>query len=952
MARKFVYNYSFEPSTQTIKLGGYVPKEKILMITNIDTGEIMLQFASPTEGLVSYAWDENSTDLFSVDGVTTIVLEHPCTNMVSTQELQIIIEENTISTKPWAFGTDAIERARVSTPQSLIDADFEYGLQATKWQGYTSVNFIPAIYELIGQDVTVSNVVTNNTSPYSTITVTANGHGLTNGQAITISGLQNAPPTASRAEGSFLIRTVNSNTFTYIAKGYVGPDTNSVLSTPYTLVRKAAFYSTAQIAFDTMVSDGASPSIITVSCPRPHGLVPGHTLAIDITSAGTNHDLAEGNFFVETIPTQNSFTFTAYTGGAVSNAVSLTGTIYNRSDAFNVHRPFDGGVLIGPDSPVHGSRVVRQSKKYFRYQSGKGILWTSGTLLRPVFDIESVSASGNTIGSAITVATEQVHGLQQGAVIKMDGITSTGFNGEYTVNNIISEKTFTVTAQVALGVVGANTAVVGVQPKITSVSWHGSAVRAGLFDDQNGLFWESDGQKVYAVKRTSTFQMTGTVSVSNNSTSVTGTGTRFRDQVKAGDRVVIRGQSRLVTSVANNTSMFISPAFRLAGGATSIAGAKIAKVTEQRIPQEKFNFDKLDGTGDSGYTIDLNKMQMLGIQYSWYGAGFADFILRGRDGNMITAHRFKNNNINTEAYMRTGNLPARYDIENDTARTHLSANITSSQNTVSVANTYTFPNAGTLIVDNEMISYTSKSNANNTFSGCVRAANLVQFTGGSSRTFSAGSANSHEEGTGVILISCTCSPTLSHWGSSVIMDGGFDLDRGYFFNYARTNFTITANSTATAFLIRLAPTVSDSVPGDLGQKELINRSQILLEKLEIISDRNMLVSGILNPANTSAITWTNLNTTAFGSQPSFTQISQTFTGIAAPGEQILSTIVSSAGGLSTVDLKTLKELTNSVIGGNGIYPDGPDVLAINLRNLAASGSATVQVNLFWSETQA
>lgn len=952
MARKFIYNYSFTPSTQTIKIGGYVPKEKILMITNIDTGEIMLQFASPTEGLVSYSWDETATDLFSVDGVTTIVLEHPCTNMVSTQKLQIIVEENTIRTKPWDFGTDAIERMRIAHPQSLIDADFEYGLQSTKWQGYTSVNFIPAIYELIGQDVSVSNVVTNNTSPYSTITVTANAHGLSNGQAITISGLQNAPPTAARAEGSFLIRTVDANTFLYIAKGYVGPSNNSVLNTPYTLVRKAAFYSTASIPFDTMVSDGASPSIITVSCPRPHGLVPGHTLTIDISSAGTNHLLAEGNFFVESIPTQNSFTFTALTGGAVSNAVALTGSIFNRSDAFNIHRPFDGGVLIGPDSPAHGSRVVRQSKKYFRYQSGKGILWTSGTLLRPVFDIESVSASGNTIGSAITVSTEQVHGLQQGAVVKIDGITSTGFNGEYTVNNIISEKSFTVTAQVALGIVGANTALVDVQPKITSVSWHGSAVRAGLFDDQNGLFWESDGQKVYAVKRTSTFQMSGTVSVSNNSTAVTGTGTRFRDQVKAGDRVVIRGQSRLVSSVANNTSMFISPAFRLAGGASSITGAKIAKVTEQRIPQEKFNFDKLDGTGDSGYTIDLNKMQMLGVQYSWYGAGFADFILRGRDGNMITAHRFKNNNINTEAYMRTGNLPARYDIENDTSRTHLSANITSSQNTVSVANTYTFPNSGTLMIDNEMISYTGKSNANNTFTGCVRSANLVQFTGGSSRSFTAGTANAHDEGTGVILISCTCSPTLSHWGSSVIMDGGFDLDRGYFFNYARTNFTITANTTSTAFLIRLAPTVSDSIPGDLGQKELINRSQILLEKLEIISDRNMLVSGILNPANTSSITWTNLNTTAFGSQPSFTQISQTFTGVAAPGEQILSTIVSSAGGLSTVDLKTLKELTNSVIGGNGIYPDGPDVLAINLRNLAASGSATVQVNLFWSETQA
>jgi hypothetical protein len=81
-------------------------------------------------------------------------------------------------------------------------------------------------------------------------------------------------------------------------------------------------------------------------------------------------------------------------------------------------------------------------------------------------------------------------------------------------------------------------------------------------------------------------------------------------------------------------------------------------------------------------------------------------------------------------------------------------------------------------------------------------------------------------------------------------------------------------------------------------------------------------------------------------------VADTFTGTATPGEQILSTIVSQAGGLTTVDLKNLKELGNAVNGGNQQFPDGPDVLAINVQNLNASSSATVQVNLFWSETQA
>jgi GDP-L-fucose synthase len=40
-------------------------------------------------------------------------------------------------------------------------------------------------------------------------------------------------------------------------------------------------------------------------------------------------------------------------------------------------------------------------------------------------------------------------------------------------------------------------------------------------------------------------------------------------------------------------------------------------------------------------------MQMLGIQYTWYGAGFVDYMIRGSDGNWVFAHRIKNNNVNT-----------------------------------------------------------------------------------------------------------------------------------------------------------------------------------------------------------------------------------------------------------------------------------------------------------------
>lgn len=948
MARKFVKNYSFTPGTNTIKIAGYVSEEALLMVTHIATGAVIQQFAAPENGIVSTSYDSESTALNSESGVTTFVLENPCAGMTSSDTLQIIVEQEAIRTRPFDAGLDAIERTRVSNPQSLIDADFEYGLQQTKWHTFQSIRSIPGIYELPGQDLAVANATTNNTSPFSTITVTSNTHGLVSGDAITIFGLDNDPPTASRAEGGFVVFDApTTNTFTYIAKGYVGPANNSVLSTPYTQVRKGGFYQNSTVPFISAVSDGANPSVITVSTANNHGLVPGHTITVVISTTGNNHTYAEGNFFITAVPTANTYKYTSLSGAIVGAGLSNSVmTVYSRSDAFNIHRPFDGGVLLGPNAPTHGASVLRQSKKYFRYQSGKGMIWTSGTLYQPNYDIESATASGNTIGAAITLTTEQSHGLQAGATVLVSGIATTGYNGSFTVASIVSENSFTVTATAALGQSGAGSASLESRPRIAVTNWHGSSIRAGMFDEQNGLFWESDGQRASVVRRSSTFQIAGTCSITNNSVEVVGTNTRFGDQLHVGDRIVLRGASRVVTSIANNTYLTVSPTLR-----ATATGVKAALTIDDRIPQELFNKDPIDGTGPSGYTFRLNKMQMTGMQYSWYGAGFADFMIRGVEGDFITAHRFKNNNVNDEAYMRSGNLPARYEILNESARSWLTVAANTTANTINVANTYYFPTSGTLYIDNEMLSYTGKSTANNTFTGVSRAASLTQFVGGSNRTFTAGVAASHTANTGVNLISCTCAPTLSHWGSSVIADGGFDQDRGYFFNYAKNNMAVAGNATTTAFLLRLAPTISNSIPGNLGQRELINRSQILLEKMELISTQNILVTGIINPANTSSITWSNLNTSSLGSQPSFTQFTQTFTGTAAPGEQILSTIVSSAGGLTTVDLSALKEVGNSPVGGNNQYPDGPEVLAINVKNLAAT-AANVQINIFWSETQA
>jgi hypothetical protein len=531
--------------------------------------------------------------------------------------------------------------------------------------------------------------------------------------------------------------------------------------------------------------------------------------------------------------------------------------------------------------------------------------------------------------------------------------------------------------------------------------------------------------------------LAGTVAVTPDSNLVTGTNSRFTEQLAAGDRVVIKGMTHVVSAIASNTSMYVTPDYR---GSASASGTKMLKVRDILYPQYQWNMDRCDGSNSvfnpSGYNLLPNKMQMIGLQWTWYGAGFIDWMLRGPDGNYITVHRVKNSNVNTEAYMRSGNMPVRYEVQNESGRTTLTDALSSVGTQMTVTDVTYLPSAGVVLVDNEQISYTARTASSGTavLSGLTRAATVTQWVAGTNRTFSGGSAAAHSAGAGVIVIGQTASPVISHWGSAFLTDGQFDNDRGYIFNYQATNVSAQVRKT-TAFAIRLAPSVSNAITGDLGTRELINRAQLLLQGIEITAGtaaggQALVIEGVLNPSNyptnTANITWNSLTSTG---QPSFSQVaagsSITFdnaftqninlgaianTGtttltlttntnlqigdsvsgsvflqgattvssigagtvtlssalvgqiqngtaltfnrnlFASPGETIFS-FISSPSSKDGLDLSPLKELTNTPIGGRGTYPNGPDVLMINVY--VTQGSA-VNANLVlrWGEAQA
>ena len=1202
-----------EVSVGRVEVLGKIELEDLLLISNVTDNVVIYNFAEPTKG-ATVTFTEGNSDAYpnalSVNnGVTVIKFKYDTSSMSSTDSIQVFLENTELKVRPYDFGTDAIERMRVAQPQAMLDADFEYGLQPTKWQAIGTQRGYPSTYELSASDIPVNNITTDASTATSGVgaslisVTTQSSHGLTAGTPITLRALSSSITGFARAEGTFLIFDVTAPTvFRYYAKARVGTSAGQVLATSNSQLRQAGFYSGASVgtASISVASNGSSGTLTTAALrtesggntlsylgtPPPvgsplsgtgiatgtqvtgifgdvnsdgiqdykfvrttyspgataidvidtlgleagmavgneaatnllrevtsivgttlnlsgsvtvghtgdessytgslstvtpagsncfldinvtagvysvggiggsgggtgwqqgdtllitgdnlggtsptndlylnvdtvsvgavtavtiiegtgtgtasftdieafstgargtgggnftidraagsyecstfpttgsskyyvgnrykvagtnfegtsptndvfitvtsvsgtelagvsvsgtaargdqipiyntitisanttanvnasssitysaiaimqidfasnHGLVPGNSINVAISSAGTNHQLAAGPFSVEAIPTLTSIQYTCRAPGTVSTSTPVLGTVYVRPDTFFTHRPFDGGVQLGTGGPQHGGQAIRQSKKYIRYQSGKGAMYNTGALFAPSYDLRSVTAASTAQGAIITVVTDDVdHGVQAGARVRLSGLQTTGYNGDYTVTEIEDERTFRVTALTQLG---STTATIGSQCQMSLLNWHGAVVRSGPFDDQNGIFFQYDGNQLSVGRRTATFQIAGTIAINSNSNTVTGTNSRFRDQLQEGDRIVIRGMTHVVSKIDSNTSMYVTPDFR---GVSNISGVKVCKVQDLIIPQSQWNLDRCDGTGPSGYNIDITKMQMIGIQFSWYGAGFIDWMLRGPDGNYTFCHRLKGNNLNSEAYMRTGNGPVRYEVLNESARSRLAASISDEQNFLELDDVSDFPNSGTVYVDNELISFSGRSVSQNYLTGCTRSASLTNYAAGAVRTYTAGDAAAHDSRAGAVLVSCTTSPIISHWGSAYLIDGNFDSDRGYIFNYAATGISATLDK-KTAFFIRLAPSVSNAVVGDLGERELLNRAQLLLSQLSITSDTvtgggAIVVEGILNPTNyptdPSKITWNGLQASAAGGQPSFAQV--------------------------------------------------------------------------------
>jgi hypothetical protein len=907
---------------------------------------------------------------------------------------------------------------RVSTPQSLIDTDFEYGSQPTKWETIGLQNNRQSVYYIPQQPFTVTAITGTSTADQVTITCAATT--IANNTPIYI---QNSTNSTINGWGMIVTGGTLLTSYTVVLAPGSSTTTNGAqyFSATTTYVYLGYFYSGCGINVGANCVAVTSSTLLTITTVGSHGLSKGSYVYITGLGGTTTGQL--GAFIVSSVPTNNTFTVTAV--GAAGPSTNSAGnlTVYARPSGYVEPRTFDGGVAFSAGGAIPDQQLIRQTRRYFRYQSGKGIQFSTGSSLNPPLFVASVISSSN----VVTVTTRYQHNLTVGTNIQVVGVQQVGFNGKFVIASVPSPTTFTYAAPGS----GTQTAT-GTTIRVSATSWYGSASRLGFFDQQNGMFFEYDGTTLYTVQRTSTNQINGTVAVTQGSGAVTGTSTQFLSQLQPGQFIVIRGQSYRIVDITNDTTMSISPEYR---GAT-IAGAIVSATIDFKTPQSQW-IDPCNGAGPSGYNLDLTRMQMWYIDYSWYGAGFIRWGLRATNGQIVYVNQQTNNNKQFEAYMRSGNMAAHYEVAGIAPTTYPTAALSATNTTITsdiLINTLTIPVASTAVFNaqggvaklgtSELVYYaglSTTSGAGNLL-GCIRGfsgtvaddqtsgtaispssiqvintAGFLIPTAGSTATIKVsnssateyiaysgitntgliygltraqaggGAATSFAAGvvTGVQYASPDAVPSLSHWGSSAIMDGLFNDDKSLIFNYGM-NVPVGTNTISPIVLmaIRVAPSVDNGITGILGVKEIINRMQLQLVELGLYTTGtgyliNLILNGYASGAFSGAFQAPIQQ--AGGITSSLSQIALNTNAITVTGGESVAAAYTATSGATTLDLSQVRDLGNSILGGgtsntiptsqSGFYPDGPDILYIVATPLTTTNS-TIVARLSWKEAQA
>ena len=879
---------------------------------------------------------------------------------------------------------------------------------------------------------------------------------------------------------------------------------------------------------------------------------PTGTLTFNVVTPGITYEapvafIGGSNKFNSTVPFSNigTFAFNNYTypnsNAFTSNATVLypnfasnigvsnmryfvrTG-LYPRTDGFNIHRAYDGGIELIPPRCTDG-QVIRQTRRYFRYQPGKGIQISFSTNFSAPLEIDKMFTS-NVNSSQAIVITKTVHRLTSNIPIIIDFIGQTSANilgqpasggtypqnplypwtapsnvtipgivgqsnyglyytspvGVYYINNVINANTFSFTmngtpAQYGftsntgnntLNASSSNYVTAPGLPIIYIPSWSNARLRCGLFDDQNGMFFEYDGSNLYAVRREAVTQLTGQSYVQFGNALVQGQinysqntiNTTYTSQLARGSNIVIRGQSYRVAAVINDSNIYIQPPYR---GTTS-SNIIISIITDYRTPQSQWNIDPCDGTGPTGYVFDIHKIQMVYLDYSWYGAGKIRYGFKDNQGRVRYIHEFIHNNNAIRAFMRSGNLPARYEAINVGAPNWVPSLMHWGVSAIMDGNydddkAYLFTAPANIIQYNNGDSITFVGSAgsnygvapwnvnnpssnyylynignpynvqnaasNNTFFG-ITAVNQSIPDINTPTTFYDAYSQSTVTGYSLFTTAQTASnaPYLPNVNNSNLYLSNLPLliqnnvtfkdvqnirsgtsifgcniapgtttvgtpqrgnASGYFASLGQVQYTgqifinkpvlspflasqITLGLPGSDLIpaliplvsIRLSPSVDSSITGLLGVREIINKMQLRMRSIDLLTTNDTECRIYLNSTIDNPL-WTPSTTPSLAQIIKHNKGDQITGGVLIYSFRVNGGLTDSSGkrstSVNTQDLQLLGSIQNSILAGNNVYPDGPDIITVVAVCLDTAGvSATtpyiVSSRISWSEAQA
>jgi hypothetical protein len=308
---------------------------------------------------------------------------------------------------------DPVTKLRVSQPENLIDTDFEYGLQPTKWETVELINNTPSFFSKSG-DTTIPNItsIATNSGTREITVITATDHGLAVGIPINVTGTKSVT-----ADGSYVINSIpNLTTFTYLCKDeQIG---NNAIEDLYSSIITGEFFQGSQIRIadaEGIITDAEAISTLRITTESTHGFglnTPFYFLNLNST---ISQEFEASNSAAKSFDSSNSATAQTFDGSNTLSTFNIdwsnsgtvggvTSTIFQTNvsaDTITVTHGLEtfAGRPVG--TPLYYNLTVPASSGYF-FDNPRGVVFLKTT---------------NALNSPAGQSTFQVSATPDGTVI-------------------------------------------------------------------------------------------------------------------------------------------------------------------------------------------------------------------------------------------------------------------------------------------------------------------------------------------------------------------------------------------------------------------------------------------------------------------------------------------------------------------------------------------------------